>query len=163
MCMPMMKSIIILVLMVCITLETNAQKIITLSPRDQKSGRHKIVVSEGNRVKCKFIDGSKIVGDINRIMVDSIQINGKKFAVEDIKSMAKRKKGVTILLLGTQIVPAVAGAISVAAGNLPVAVGCLAIQVVGSILLVTPSYEYASRNVKYKWVLEVHDPPVKKY
>ncbi|WP_152552803.1 hypothetical protein [Schleiferia thermophila] len=96
-------------------------------------------------------------------MDDSIQINGKIFAVGDIKSMAKRKKGVTILLLGTQIVPAVAGSISVAAGNLPVAVGCLAIQVVGSILLVTPSYEYALRNVKYKWALEVHDPPVKKY
>jgi len=163
MCIPMIKSIFQIMLLVCMSVTSNAQKIITLSPREQKSSKHKIAISEGNRVKCRFTDGSKIVGDIDKIMDDSIQINGKKFAIEDIKSMAKRKKGVTTLLFGTQIVPAVAGAISVAAGNLPVAVGCLAIQVVGSILLVTPAHEYAMRNIKYKWALEVHDSLIKKY
>ncbi len=71
--------------------------------------------------------------------------------------MAKRKKGTTSIIISTQTVPALAGAISVAAGNLPIAVGCFAIQIVGSILFVTPLYDYPLRNIKKKWVLDVKD------
>ena len=153
---PMIKYIFQIMLLVCTYVVSNAQKFITLSPREHKSDRHEVVISEGNRVKCKFIDGSKIVGIIDKIMEDSIQINGKKFVIEEIKSIAKRKKGATAIIVGAQIVPALAGAISIAAGNLPIAVGCFVIQIVGSIL--TPQHDYPLRNIKYKWALEVHDP-----
>lgn len=153
----MKKSIIQIILLVCVSLVSNAQKFITLSPREQKSSTYKIVISEGNRVKCRLIDGSKIVGIIDKIMEDSIQINGKKVIIEDVKSMAKRKKGVTVMIVGIQIVPALGGAISIAVGNLPIAIGCFAVQIVGSLLLVTPLYDYPLRNVKKKWVLDVQD------
>jgi hypothetical protein len=153
----MKKSIIQIILLVCFTLVANAQKFITLSAREEKSLRDKIVISEGNRVKCRFIDGSKIVGIIDKIMDDSIQISGKKFIIQDIKSIAKRKKGGTAIIVGIQIVPALAGAISIAVGNLPIAIGCFAVQIVGSLLLVTPLYDYPLRNIKKKWVLDVQD------
>lgn len=153
----MRKSYVQILLLVCVSFVSNAQKFITLSPREQKSGRHKIVISEGNRVKCKFINGSKVVGVINKIMDDSIKINGKTFSTEDVKSMAKRKKGSTAMIVGTQLIPALGGAVSIAAGNLPIAVGCFAVQVVGSLLLVTPLYDYPLRNIRKKWVLDVQD------
>jgi len=156
MCLPMKNSIINIIL-VCASLVSNAQKFITLSPREQKSGKHKIMISEGNRVKCRLIDGSKIVGIIERIMDDSIQISGEKFIIKDIKSMAKRKKGSTAMVVGIQIVPAIGGAISIAVGNIPIAIGCLAVQIVGSLVLVTPLYDYPLRNIKKKWVLDVQD------
>ncbi len=153
-----MKNFIILtILLVCLTLIANAQKFITLSPREQKSDKHKIVIFEGNRVKCKFIDGSKIVGIIDKIAGDSIQISGRKFIIADVKSMAKRKKGATAAIVGIQIVPALAGAISIAVGNLPVAIGCFVVQIVGSLLIVTPLYDYPLRNIKKKWILNVQD------
>ena len=89
-------------------------------------------------------------------MDDSIKINGKKFPLSEIKSMAKRKKRATAIIVGAQLVPALAAAISIAAGNLPIALGCVAIQIVGSIL--TPLRNYPLRDIKYKWALEVHDP-----
>ncbi len=74
----MKKVIIQIILLACVSIIANAQKFITLSTKEQKSDKHRIVISEGNRVKCKFIDGSKIVGVIDKIMQDSIQINGQK-------------------------------------------------------------------------------------
>ncbi len=108
-------------------------------------------------MKCKFIDGSKIVGIIDKIAGDSIQISGRKFIIADVKSMAKRKKGATAAIVGIQIVPALAGAISIAVGNLPVAIGCFVVQIVGSLLIVTPLYDYPLRNIKKKWILNVQD------
>lgn len=157
MCVPMKKSYVQFLLLVFVSFVSNAQKFITLSPRELKSGRDKIVISEGNRVKCKFINGSKVVGVIDKIMDDSIKINGKIFSTQDIKSMAKRKNGSTALIICTQLLPALGGAVSIAAGNLPIAVGCFAVQVVGSLMLVTPLYNYPLRNIRKKWVLDVHD------
>ncbi|MBY0434816.1 MAG: hypothetical protein K2U26_11970 [Cyclobacteriaceae bacterium] len=153
----MKNSIIPIILLACFTLVANAQKFITLSVKEEKSRRDRIVIFEGNRVKCRFIDGSKIVGIIDKITDDSIQINGRKFSLEDIKSMAKRKKGGTAMIVGIQIVPALGGAISIAVGNLPVAVGCFALQIVGSLLFATPLHDYPLRNIKGKWVLDVQD------
>jgi hypothetical protein len=153
-----MRSFIIqVILLICATLVSNAQKFITLTPREQKSGRDKIVVSEGNRIKCRFIDGSKIVGIVDKIFADSIQINDKTFAIENIKSMAKRKRGSTAMIVAIQIVPALGGAISIEAGNLPIAIGFFAVQIIGSQLLATHLYDYPLRNIKNKWVLDVHE------
>ena len=154
---PMKKYIIQIMLLVCVSLISNAQKFITLSHREQKSDRFKIVISEGNRVKCRFIDGSKIVGIIDKIMDDSIQINGQKFIIEDIKSMAKRKKGSTAMYVGIHIALPLGEVISVASGNLPLAIAFVAIHVVGLVLFITPLHQYPLRNIKNKWALDVHD------
>lgn len=153
-----MKNFIVqVILFVCFTFIANAQKFITLSLREQKSGKAKVIISEGNRVKCRFVDGAKIVGVVDKIMVDSIQINEKLFLIDNIKSMAKREKGSTAIIMGIQIVPALGGAISSAVGNLPLAICFLVVQVVGHQLLITPLYDYPLRNVKNRWALDVHD------
>jgi hypothetical protein len=153
----MKKPIIQIIILVCVSFISNAQNFITLSPREQNSNQHKIVVSAGNRVKCKFINGSKIIGVVDKIMDDSIQINGKKFVIEDIRSIAKREKGSTTMIVVTQLVLPLGGAISIAVGNLPIAIGCFTVQIVGSLLFVTPLYDYPLRNVKKKWVMSVQD------
>lgn len=154
---PMKSLALQMALLACLALEAGAQKFITLSHRDKKSARQQITIAEGNRVKCKFKDGSAVVGVVDKIMQDSIQIDGKKFLLADIRKLTNRKKGATALILGTQVIPALGGAISIAAGNLPIAVGCFAVDILGWIFFAAPRYEYPLRNIESKWHADVHD------
>ena len=68
---------------------TNAlgQRIITL-----KFARAKIILLPGDRVKCKFYDGSKYVGTLQNITETTFDLDNKTFFIDSVKSIGRRKK-----------------------------------------------------------------------
>lgn len=145
----------ILVLLYSITGYVNAQAHIVLSPVRSAREKHKILVSEGSRVKCKLTNGRKVAGTMEKIFTDTIHIGSQPVAIRDIQSIAKRRKSAMAVIAGTQIIPF---AVMIAASekeNFPLEVGSFLVFAIGSHVYGYYLYEYPLRNVKKRWTLTV--------
>jgi hypothetical protein len=151
------KSVIFIsgTLLLCFPLISGAQKFIIITPKEWAQGKAEILISEGDRVKCRFTDNSRRVGILDKIGSDSIRINGKPFPVDFVRSIAKRPRGSTALYVITHFVAPIGAMVSFEAGSTPVGMACFAIQMLGWLLL-GPMLPHPMRDVKRDWILNVH-------
>lgn len=132
-----------------------AQKLLVLSHNKKSSEKHRILISEGSRVKCKLTDGSKVAGTMEKIFTDTIHIGSQPVAIRDIQAIAKRRKGAMAVIASTQIIPFAVMIAASEKGNFPIEVGSFAVFAIGSHVYGYYLYEYPLRNVKKNWALTV--------
>jgi len=155
----MIKYIFQIILLISISTVSVAQKAIVLSKRNSRTNGGEILISAGDRVKCKFTNGEKVIGEVLSIGGDSILIDGSAYFIDDIRAIAKRQKGSTTLFIGSQVILPLAVLTAVIVDNIPVAAVFFVADVATGIALNKLLHDYPLRNVKHKWKLTVIDYP----
>jgi hypothetical protein len=156
----MIKCIFQIILLISISTVSIAQKAIVLSKRNQRTNGSEILISTGDRVKCKFTNGEKVIGEVLSIGGDSVLIDGSAYFIDDIRAIAKRQKGSTMLFIGGQVILPLAVLTAVIVDNIPVAAVFFVTDVATRIALNKLLHDYPLRNVKRKWKLTVIDYPL---
>jgi hypothetical protein len=156
----MIKCIFQIILLISISTVSVAQKAIVLSKRNNRPNGGEILISAGDRVKCKFTNSEKVIGEVLSIGGDSILIDGSAYFIDDIRAIAKRQKGSTTLFIGSQVILPLAVLTAVIVDNIPVAAVFFVADVATRIALNKLLHDYPLRNVKRKWKLTVIDYPL---
>ncbi len=129
--------------------ESAAQKLIRLSQHTKGN----FFIRQGERVKCKLIDGTKLIGILGKLTDTTFEINGKRIQIEKIKAFAKKKKG-SNLFIGLVIG---AGIALVLTGTIHSKEELYLIGTVQTLLIIKPIYNRKWRDVKTNWELEIID------
>ncbi len=108
---------------------------------------------QGERIKCKLVDGTKIIGHLTELTDSSFQLDGKGILIEDVQCLAKKKRG-TGLYMGLVIG---AGVALILTGNITSQSQLYLMGSAQSLLLIKPINNSLWRDVKNKWELEVID------
>ncbi len=80
---------VILFLFLCISICATSQKLMQLT--FHQTGKHKVFIYQGERIKCRFKDGSHAAGIISNITDSTFDLADKTYLIDSLKAIAKRK------------------------------------------------------------------------
>jgi hypothetical protein len=100
-------------------------------------------------VKCRFYDGSHEIGILANLTDSTFDLNNKTFAIDSIKAIAKRRKGVVMLILVVEG----AGLALIFTGHIKTQTELYLLAIAQTLILTRPVYNYLMRG-RRQWDIQ---------